>query len=206
MNPWMRFLPAGSSPLTRGKHHEEAVDAYQDGLIPAHAGKTRPLAPAQSPSGAHPRSRGENGKADDNLRLAAGSSPLTRGKRGGALKVCDPHGLIPAHAGKTLFDVSTGKQRRAHPRSRGENTRRSALQSVAGGSSPLTRGKRRMGHANRRLAGLIPAHAGKTSRSSCRWCSTGAHPRSRGENRPGCPPRWTRQGSSPLTRGKRCLR
>ena len=142
MNPWMMFLPAGSSPLTRGKHHEEAVDAYQDGLIPAHAGKTRPLAPAQSPSGAHPRSRGENGKADDNLRLAAGSSPLTRGKRNDNPRDPLSTGLIPAHAGKTAARPRSGSPRRAHPRSRGENSSARSCAKPKRGSSPLTRGKR----------------------------------------------------------------
>ena len=33
--------PAGSSPLTRGKHGEVGVGAGGLGLIPAHAGKTR---------------------------------------------------------------------------------------------------------------------------------------------------------------------
>ena len=50
-------------------------------------------------------------------------------------------GLIPAHAGKTLFDVSTGKQRRAHPRSRGENLLLVLPSGAVQGSSPLTRGK-----------------------------------------------------------------
>ena len=70
------------------------------------------------------------------------------------------------------------------------------------GSSPLTRGKRRSDVRNPGAHGLIPAHAGKTSRSSCRWCSTGAHPRSRGENKRTRPPLRGWQGSSPLTRGK----
>ena len=35
----------GSSPLTRGKHHQEAQRADQDRLIPAHAGKTSRAVP-----------------------------------------------------------------------------------------------------------------------------------------------------------------
>ena len=54
-------------------------------------------------------------------------------------------------------------EKKAHPRSRGEN-----LNAVAGGnketgSSPLTRGKRRPECLRARLDGLIPAHAGKTA-------------------------------------------
>ena len=40
MNPWMRFLPAGSSPLTRGKPCVNSRRRMGLRLIPAHAGKT----------------------------------------------------------------------------------------------------------------------------------------------------------------------
>ena len=50
--------------------------------------------------------------------------------------------------------------------------------------------------------GLIPAHAGKTWRSSCQSCWWGAHPRSRGENGYRLGHNVTFLGSSPLTRGK----
>ena len=56
---------------------------------------------------AHPRSRGENLTTflEDNWEV--GSSPLTRGKRRAARVADAAHGLIPAHAGKTLsFCVS----------------------------------------------------------------------------------------------------
>ena len=55
---------------------------------------------------------------------------------------------------------------------------------LGGGSSPLTRGKLPPCSHLQHTPGLIPAHAGKTSRWSCRWCLPGAHPRSRGENLP----------------------
>ena len=51
--------------------------------------------------------------------------------------------------------------------------------------------------------GLIPAHAGKTSRSPYRDHPSRAHPRSRGENVIGTFVAGFRAGSSPLTRGKR---
>ena len=71
------------------------------------------------------------------------------------------------------------------------------------GSSPLTRGKPRRNDARPSASRLIPAHAGKTGTTSCIRFSTWAHPRSRGENGWVCPWRWSRLGSSPLTRGKR---
>ena len=73
---------AGSSPLTRGKHVQRDVDFHDPGLIPAHAGKTARPSCASPWTTAHPRSRGENEGHAVALDGVAGSSPLTRGKRG----------------------------------------------------------------------------------------------------------------------------
>ena len=162
-----------------------------NGLIPAHAGKTRA---APQPAGqlrAHPRSRGENrvkGVAAVQLR---GSSPLTRGKRYLCELLAGVPRLIPAHAGKTPRAPGAGVNSRAHPRSRGENraassrtspasgssrrprlpahprSRGETLQSLEqaptpSGSSPLTRGKQLKRPGGRVRPRLIPAHAGKT--------------------------------------------
>ena len=70
------------------------------------------------------------------------------------------------------------------------------------GSSPLTRGKLRAHARLREVAGLIPAHAGKTSVQVCEGPTDGAHPRSRGENMKKADAEALKQGSSPLTRGK----
>ena len=51
----------GSSPLTRGKREAETGERVLGGLIPAHAGKTRPDPSTPLAPTAHPRSRGENG-------------------------------------------------------------------------------------------------------------------------------------------------
>ena len=212
----------GSSPLTRGKHPGIHQRHQRDGLIPAHAGKTasptgaQPACRAHPRSrgktvsgfgsgwgpGAHPRSRGENLRRNNKLSATHGSSPLTRGKlcvhawrRGG-------HGLIPAHAGKTLTGMVADTDAGAHPRSRGENAGLLGSDAGTSGSSPLTRGKRAAELLNVAVEGLIPAHAGKTLDRAARSRQRGAHPRSRGENgmlelRPG-----GYRGSSPLTRGK----
>ena len=60
MNPWMRFLPAGSSPRGRGKRGHGPLYGGRERLIPARAGKT-PMGPIDSqPEWAHPRAGGEN--------------------------------------------------------------------------------------------------------------------------------------------------
>mgnify|MGYP001740833971 CR=1 FL=1 len=64
------------------------------------------------------------------------------------------------------------------------------------------RGKQDRAGGNHGIAGLIPAHTGKTMkgpRSSASWW---AHPRSCGENRDGIMEQIVSVGSSPLTRGK----
>ena len=177
----------------------------RSGLIPAHAGKT--LAPCRSRPGsrAHPRSRGENQVQVLKAHFGDGSSPLTRGKLGSAVKEGAGKGLIPAHAGKTLFRLLWARRWKAHPRSRGENIVRIGLAGGVRGSSPLTRGKRQIRHKSRDDGGFIPAHAGKTRARSSSLSLIRAHPRSRGEN-PGSSLRAPScGGSSPLTRGKRLV-
>ncbi len=91
---------------------------------------------------------------------------------------------------------------RAHPRSRGENGKWSGDTKAWLGSSPLTRGKRSRCRSQEIVPGLIPAYAGKTSRSAGSFWWPGAHPRLRGENRRPLVRPERRLGSSPLTRGK----
>ena len=204
-SPTREGLPSGSSPLTRGKPQHVAGHRLRDGLIPAHAGKTTSSMPRTSSSGAHPRSRGENRFCQGSGVSPKGSSPLTRGKRWGALTP-DPYGgLIPAHAGKTPRRRRGGWTSGAHPRSRGENGPVRGCEAGAWGSSPLTRGKRQSRSPSSSSVGLIPAHAGKTYGWSCLLASLRAHPRSRGENSARDDDGFPGGGSSPLTRGKHLL-
>ena len=101
----MRAFWRGSSPLTRGKLHEQGDDQRPVRLIPTHAGKTRPRQPGRACLPAHPHSRGENPGKSDVLTSADGSSPLTRGKRDGGDPSAERRRLIPTHAGKTLSDL-----------------------------------------------------------------------------------------------------
>ena len=92
----------GSSPLTRGKQAYSRNFLSLGGLIPAHAGKTKPSLQSHQALRAHPRSRGEN---DGGFAWKAGfpgSSPLTRGKQRIRPARLRGAGLIPAHAGKTM--------------------------------------------------------------------------------------------------------
>ena len=172
----------GSSPLTRGKPSAARRPAMTAGLIPAHAGKTVGCALSLVVSAAHPRSRGENRFAGYIKRTAKGSSPLTRGKRGFGDLAGRVTRLIPAHAGKTTSTSASLQTSRAHPRSRGENFVDGERDVRVLGSSPLTRGKLPGMLHLVAVAGLIPAHAGKTDGSRQSVFIRAAHPRSRGEN------------------------
>ena len=70
--------------------------------------------------------------------------------------------LIPAHAGKTTYRNGQTSGVRAHPRACGENESAFAFIVYARGSSPRMRGKRVSVLPVFSIAGLIPAHAGKT--------------------------------------------
>ena len=102
MSDQVSEVAAGSSPLTRGKRAHFAIAAQGCRLIPAHAGKTMYLVVTTEGPTAHPRSRGENPSTLNNGENVNGSSPLTRGKQGHPLRPVGVHGLIPAHAGKTV--------------------------------------------------------------------------------------------------------
>ena len=198
-------VQAGSSPLTRGKRDALAPRVGDPGLIPAHAGKTKPAPSMRAPAKAHPRSRGENRWSDADALSSHGSSPLTRGKH-----LCPRWSdadarLIPAHAGKTPNAYQNQPEVKAHPRSRGENLLQVLSELVKRGSSPLTRGKLWPDGVPRGLNRLIPAHAGKTSTTTRGQLTTVAHPRSRGENLTDPSRHDQDPGSSPLTRGKRDL-
>ena len=173
----------GSSPLTRGKPGKLRLIQSRSGLIPAHAGKTARQPPRRAAHPAHPRSRGENLKSATLARNVTGSSPLTRGKPHKAWTKALQARLIPAHAGKTAHSTHSTCAAWAHPRSRGENSEKTAGGAGNRGSSPLTRGKQRSDSPDVSHARLIPAHAGKTTASAPSQATSTAHPRSRGENR-----------------------
>ena len=183
--PRPRLIRLGSSPLTRGKLCSEPRIARCGRLIPAHAGKT-PRRVIRDPR-------------------PSGSSPLTRGKRYPRPLPRARPGLIPAHAGKTPGHAHLHGDRRAHPRSRGENCSPCKRGRRQRGSSPLTRGKPKSSTRQTPSHGLIPAHAGKTWLWVRVVLCVRAHPRSRGENLAVRVQRRAETGSSPLTRGKHNL-
>ena len=134
----------GSSPRMRGKLGPLAASRLAIRLIPAHAGKTwghRLQCPQK-----------------------CGSSPRMRGKLRWLTLAESRIGLIPAHAGKTCPRRSLNGTRWAHPRACGENLEPTPLSRGKRGSSPRMRGKLTATVSAVTKGGLIPAHAGKTTR------------------------------------------
>ena len=152
----------GSSPLARGGLEDEATGFAVVGLIPARAGRTHAQCRRRALAGAHPRSRGPDKGELVGMGDVSGSSPLARGGPAEGEVGPDGGGLIPARAGRTWSASSRSPSSRAHPRSRGADTRGSGCAARREGSSPLARGGR-SGHQRRCAAvGLIPARAGRT--------------------------------------------
>ena len=154
----------GSSPRMRGKPPGRRPAYPGPGLIPAHAGKTDAFAPVNCEFRAHPRACGENCRLMMLALRGSGSSPRMRGKRARSRDEHPHLRLIPAHAGKTPRVHRDRYGPRAHPRACGENNVRAREFSVVEGSSPRMRGKPDRVHVHSGGCGLIPAHAGKTSR------------------------------------------
>ena len=90
----------------------------------------------------------------------------------------------------------------AHPRACGENICHLFASLFNVGSSPRMRGKPVQRLSRRSGPGLIPAHAGKTTRKPLHSASHRAHPRACGENRGPDLLHQVEDGSSPRMRGK----
>ena len=192
----------GSSPRVRGKRHCSVCAGNSSGLIPACAGKTARGLAARIFGWAHPRVCGENIPTMSPVRPAGGSSPRVRGKLAFSPSTKSQTWLIPACAGKTSRIGNQRRTCRAHPRVCGENMRSWPVILPAAGSSPRVRGKRLLLDRYDRSVRLIPACAGKTTRSSPRAISSPAHPRVCGENLRVCRSSSMKAGSSPRVRGK----
>ena len=139
--PWIVSSLAGSSPRMRGKRSSLRSNLMEDGLIPAHAGKTRGEGEKGARERAHPRACGENDGDSVCLQFGVGSSPRMRGKPRPSARTGTGGGLIPAHAGKTRAGSHSIPAGRAHPRACGENFAPGRMLKFLSGSSPRMRGK-----------------------------------------------------------------
>ena len=139
-NKWHRIR--GSSPHARGTRASESGAGDEDGIIPACAGNTFPVARICLHLRDHPRMRGEHPQPDLVEIAEAGSSPHARGTPCRCLVWHPSPGIIPACAGNTKTLMYAFARLRDHPRMRGEHPLETFADRMKLGSSPHARGTR----------------------------------------------------------------
>ena len=115
----------------------------------------------------HPRIRGEHLMKYGLVIEAAGSSPHTRGARADRFDRDGFSRIIPAYAGSTSEHLRMPESSSDHPRIRGEHCEKRHIFYRHLGSSPHTRGARRLPGSPHDAERIIPAYAGSTCRD--RW-------------------------------------
>ena len=193
----------GSSPRVRGKLRRPPAKTPVTRIIPARAGQTSPPCRDCRAHPDHPRACGANSSTRPRKARNAGSSPRVRGKqvlpvrRGLRLRI------IPARAGQTKAHRTVSRNCSDHPRACGANGPPRPDSTPPNGSSPRVRGKHDIFSKGGFVGRIIPARAGQTRRSSCRYESRPDHPRACGANLEFAVIGNKTIGSSPRVRGKR---
>ena len=192
----------GSPPLTRGKGTETTKKTAFGRITPAYAGKRIVDISVHCTTEDHPRLRGEKFPMSIVPFDGKGSPPLTRGKGTAQRQTPFLFRITPAYAGKSFRDGTKKRDRKDHPRLRGEKCVESSKNVGWKGSPPLTRGKAAVCKTLILRTGITPAYAGKSLTKAIASLCRRDHPRLRGEKRwPSSPPAG-KKGSPPLTRGK----
>jgi len=111
--------------------------------------------------------------------------------------------FIPACAGNTIAQFSTGIKFPVHPRMRGEHSAASNNGLSVSGSSPHARGTLCFCQFPHLATRFIPACAGNTISGAYGSALIAVHPRMRGEHRADMAPASEAAGSSPHARGTR---
>ena len=137
--------PASDHPRIRGEHAATWTAAsISPRIIPAYAGSTRTAVGSICRAGDHPRIRGEHATKLQQALHVAGSSPHTRGAQARYSLAAGDARIIPAYAGSTEALRIDPRDPPDHPRIRGEHSSPSPTKSTPKGSSPHTRGARRI--------------------------------------------------------------
>ena len=186
----------------RGKGRGRRRGRRLRGIIPAGAGKRACTLTFSERMRDHPRGCGEKLLHTFYPFARGGSSPRVRGKVFATNEVRGALRIIPAGAGKRARSTSPARLRWDHPRGCGEKCFRPPSARSTLGSSPRVRGKVALRFHVRRVAGIIPAGAGKSGLGGGGLGRRGDHPRGCGEKFNGCSLRTATMGSSPRVRGK----
>ena len=177
------YLRLGSSPRMRGAPVLLYESGKVDGIIPAYAGSTPPLAYTNICRWDHPRVCGEHSPRTGSASKRLGSSPRMRGAQRALGKETVHARIIPAYAGSTLYGGVIAVHEEDHPRVCGEHLVTVAIYATLVGSSPRMRGALLPPWPGQRPERIIPAYAGSTSGGTSGSRGTRDHPRVCGEHR-----------------------
>ena len=191
----------GSSPRRRGGPRATCALAASKGVIPAQAGRTRCGRRTPSAEWGHPRAGGADLGARVRYVARAGSSPRRRGGPPSSRHGRCPIGVIPAQAGRTRFWRRGSGSGWGHPRAGGADGYRGPGVTTIMGSSPRRRGGPRRGRLLTELRRVIPAQAGRTSRTCAGQLRGWGHPRAGGADSAIVQAAFWLVGSSPRRRG-----
>ena len=112
-------------------------------------------------------------------------------------------GIIPAHAGLTVYALVHIQKSWDHPRACGAHIRDLCMRYHLQGSSPRMRGSQNRTGYEKRNPGIIPAHAGLTTESAVKGITRRDHPRACGAHQINMRKDAKMAGSSPRMRGSR---
>ena len=187
----------------RGSPKARRIVDEHVGIIPAHAGLTKPDVWSSDHAQDHPRACGAHLLAAPRTVRERGSSPRMRGSPLHFSKRHSPPGIIPAHAGLTATRLLSKRSARDHPRACGAHARSSMRSSHRRGSSPRMRGSPLLQIGSQGRKGIIPAHAGLTVVKPLTSSATRDHPRACGAHVFLPLVSTSQKGSSPRMRGSR---
>ncbi len=192
----------GSPPHTRGKEAKFLSTAFNNGITPAHAGKSEVREGGAARGEDHPRTRGEKHGYTARCQFHLGSPPHTRGKEFICKNVDYNCRITPAHAGKSIIKIFYAVIIWDHPRTRGEKFIVYVEVCITLGSPPHTRGKDLSSQSCSITVRITPAHAGKSQSYPLLSALPQDHPRTRGEKHTEMTIKNRNKGSPPHTRGK----
>ena len=133
----------GSPPPMRGKVEQQVDNLAENGITPAHAGKSCSITRGCAQTQDHPRPCGEKLCSGCCCSASSGSPPPMRGKGGRDHHSLACGGITPAHAGKSAI--------------------REEAKAEGAGSPPPMRGKVSLRRCFTFWRRITPAHAGKRS-------------------------------------------
>ena len=186
----------------RGKVSSQAIEDFEEGITPAHAGKRRCWAGCKLLVWDHPRVCGEKVPRLLALHSPLGSPPRMRGKEVGYSPFVLDLRITPAYAGKRTYEADPERWKQDHPCVCGEKSRPFPTRSSRTGSPPRMRGKVLQNLISQGIVGITPAYAGKSIQSGEGIFSQWDHPRVCGEKTPDASSTTKSIGSPPRLRGK----